>query len=206
MRGTYTGKKNILKFIINNNSKTQTRTASFFWNKTNKKNLPGGASFKSTYPNDLYFFADGVEWGKMTDKTLEWRKLNKTPADEKKLKKFGRSETARAILEIAAYTSLHTEPHDYEYPVTVLEFYSELAPYYSKKNKKLSQPAKPKFPDSCPLLQTCDLISNVAIYGCRDGVTKEKWDIMTEIEKDLNTIPVMPLLDGLPPNCKQTKK
>lgn len=206
MRGIYKGKKNILKFIINDNNKTNTRTASFFWNTTKKKNVPGGASYKSTAFNNLYFFADGVEWGKTTDETLESRKLNLTPADERKLKKFGRSETSRAILEIAAYTSLHAEPHDYEYPLTVLEFYYELAPYYSVKNKKLSQPIEPKFPDSCPLLQVCDLVTNVAVYGCRDGVTKEEWSTMTEVEKDLNTIPVMPLLDGLPPDCKQTKE
>lgn len=129
------------------------------------------------------FEVAGVRWSPDASGAYEF-----SGEEKKKLQKFGETELARAILEVAAYvywkapgqkTTIHR--------ISFIQLYDGIAQFLSPKNRKLIQPFNAPIPDACFLKKECELISNDAIFHCGD-------------EKVMRY--VLPLIDGPPPDCR----
>lgn len=174
IKGEYKAKKETIEFSITEDVEKGERNA-IFSSKKSKKNA-------AISVNDAEGELVSLEvWG------IKWKSGDTlTPEQEKNLKKFGESDLARSIIETAAYYPWKITNYAIVHRITIIQLYQELAKFYSPGNKKLVQPASPKVPDEC-FLKDCDLISEVAVFGCKDK----------EFEID-----VMVLIDGLPSVCR----
>lgn len=174
IQGKYKAKKETIEFSAAEDREKGERNAVFSSKKNKKKAM---ISVNDAEGGLVSLEVWGIKW--KSGDTL-------TPEQEKTLKKFGESKLARSIVETAAYGSWKTPKNTLIHRVTIIQLYQELAKFYSPGNKKLVQPASPKIPDEC-FLKNCDLISEEAIFGCKDKGSK---------------IDVMVLIDGLPSACR----
>lgn len=128
------------------------------------------------------FEVSGVTWSSEDALSAE---------DKKKLQEFGKTELARAIIEVAAYANWKAPGQKTTmHRIGFIQFYDGIAQFFSTENRKLVQPLNAPVPDTCFLKKDCELIANDAVFNCGDEQVMRY---------------VIPLIDGLPSECRLEK-
>lgn len=182
--GFYRGKKGKIQFSATHKSTTdEEKRIVLFQDK--KKKITAQMIIDDAEGTNSFEVA-GVRWSPDALGVYEF-----SEEEKKKLQEFGKTELARAIIEVAAYahwkapgqkTTMHR--------VSFIQFYDGIAQFFSPENLKLIQPLNAPVPDTCFLKKGCELISNDAVFNCGD-------------EKAMRY--VLPLIDGLPSECRLEK-